>query len=268
MKKFSALIAHYNNYEYFLACLKSLENQTFRDIEIVIVDDHSSDGSFEKISTLLKEKLDVKIVQNDINSGVGFTKNRCVAIASGEFCGFIDPDDALTPNAVEDAVKNYDAETVAVYSGFQMCDNELNFLKNFPNSAQVKNNNPLFFNINLEVNHFFTFRKSAYDETNGINPELTSAVDQDLYMKLYEKGNFKYIPSANYLYRLHEKGVSQDKAKKEKLNKNWHRVISESCERRKISNLYGKKIAEIENLPEFIFKKQNTLFSKILRKLS
>lgn len=268
MKKFSVLIAHYNNYEYLLECLKSLNAQTFKDIEIIIVDDCSTDGSFDKIKVLLHNDSRVQLHQNDKNSGVGFTKRKCVELANGEFCGFVDPDDAVTSTAIEDAVKNYDDRTVAVYSQFQMCDSDMKFEKIFPKSAPVKNGNSLFFNIFLEANHFFTFRKSAYDSTSGINPELTSAVDQDLYLKLYETGDFKFIQKPNYLYRLHEKGVSQDKSKKEKLSKNWHRVILDTCERRKISKLYGTNISSIESLPEFIFKKQNTLLSKILRKLS
>ena len=116
--------------------------------------------------------------------------------------------------------------------------------------------------------HFFTFKKEIYDQTQGIDSNLTSAVDQDLYLKLYETGDFKFIPKPNYLYRLHEKGVSQEKSKKGKLNKNWETVIIDACERRNISQLYGKNISEIENIPEYIYQKQNTIFAKLKRKFS
>ena len=90
-------------------------------------------------------------------------------------------------------------------------------MKLFHQSRQTKHNDCYFFNIFLNASHFFTFRKSAYDKTVGINPKLTSAVDQDLYLKLYETGHFKFVRKPLYHYRIHEKGVSQDKNQKNKL---------------------------------------------------
>lgn len=266
---FSILIAHYNNYDYFTECYQSILQQTHQNFEIILVDDCSTDDSLDRIKELTKNDARVKIFRNEENKGVGFTKNRCAALASGEICGFADPDDALVKTALERSLREYqNPEIVATHSQFQLCDSQLNVDKTFPNTKSVKNNNPKFFNVNLEVNHFFTFRKSAYDKTEGINSNLTSAVDQDLYMKLYETGKFKYIAEPLYLYRLHEKGVSQQKSKKGKLNRNWHTVLSDTAKRRNLTKLYGKHIAEIENLPEFIFQKQNGLLTRFLRKLS
>lgn len=265
--KFSVLIAHYNNFGYFTECYESILKQTYQDFEIILVDDCSTDDSLEKITEFTKTDFRVKIYKNNENKGVGFTKKKCVEMASGEICGFADPDDAITENALKKSISEYkNPEIVATHSQFQLCNNRLKINKIFPNTKAVKNGNLKFFNVNLEVNHFFTFRKSAYEKTSGINPELTSAVDQDLYLKLYETGNFKYISEPLYLYRLHEKGVSQQKSKKGKLNQNWNTVLSDTLKRRKITKLYGKPVSEIENLPEFIFKKQNTLFSKIVKK--
>lgn len=264
--RFSILIAHYNNFEYFQDCYKSIINQTFQDFEVIIVDDYSNNGSYEKVKELIANDSRFKIYQNEENKGVGFTKRKCVELACGEFCGFLDPDDALTPNAISDSLAYFSENIVAVYSQIQMCDNHLNFIKLFPNQRQIKNNIPLFLNIFFEVNHFFVFKKDAYLKTSGIDATLTSAVDQDLYLKLYETGNFKFIPKANYIYRLHDKGVSQEKSKKDKLYKNWNIVLKNTLIRRNISNLYGKNLNEIENIATFVFQKENTIFKRLLRK--
>lgn len=265
---FSILIAHYNNYSYFTECYKSILEQTHQDFEIVLVDDCSTDGSLEKIKTLTQNDSRVKLFKNDVNKGVGFTKRRCAENAIGEICGFVDPDDAITRNALERSLQEYKkATTIATHSQFLLCDSHLKTDSIFPKTGPVKNGNKNFFNVGLEVNHFFTFRKSAYDKTSGINPGLTSAVDQDLYLKLYDTGDFKYIEEPLYLYRLHEKGVSQQKSKKNKLNQNWHTVLSDTMTRRNLTRIYGKEISEIENLPGFIFKKQNGLISKIVKRL-
>jgi glycosyltransferase involved in cell wall biosynthesis len=264
--QFPILIAHYNNFEYFKDCYKSIQNQTYQNFEIIIVDDCSTDGSFEKLTDFTKNNPKIKLFRNEENRGVGFTKRKCVELATGEICGFADPDDKLSENALFESINNYDENTIATYSQIYMCDEFLNVKEIFSQTKKVKNYKSLFLNLHFEVAHFFTFRKSAYEKTSGINPELSSAVDQDLYLKLYEIRNFKFIKKPIYFYRLHKKGVSQEQSKKEKLNKNWDVVIRETLKRRNIDRIYGKNISEIPNLPEFIYKKENTFFKKLKRK--
>lgn len=266
MIKFSILIAHYNNYNYFTECYDSILKQTYQEYEIVLVDDCSTDDSYQKIIELTKDNPKVKIFRNEENSGVGLTKKRCIDLASGEICGFVDPDDTLTENALQIIIENYSENNIVVYSQFYECDAKLNPIKLFPHSRAIKNGNKLFFNVFFEATHFFTFKREAYYKTSGINDKLTSAVDQDLYLKLYEIGNFKFVKAPLYYYRIHEKGVSQESSKKEKLHKNWHQTILDTTKRREIDSLYGEKITDIENLPGFLKVKQNNIFKKIQRK--
>ena len=265
---FSVLIAHYNNYQFFLECYKSLKKQTITNFEIVIVDDCSTDDSFEKIKLITKDDSRVKIYQNEKNNGVGYTKKKCVNLANGDICGFLDPDDALLPDAIEVVLDNYKKHSViATYSQSYLCDANLNIQKIFPNSRKIKNNNPLFFNIHFEVAHFFTFKKEAYLRTEGINPNYKVAEDIDYILKLYEIGSFQFIKKPLYLYRIHKTGLSHDETKTYIKNETWHTVLINAAKRRNISKLFGKKIDDIENLPKFIFQKENTLLKKIKRKL-
>ena len=265
--KFSVLIAHYNNFEYFKQCYESLKEQTYQDFEIIVVDDCSTDDSFEKIQNYCNGDSRVKFFQNSENKGVGFTKKRCVEEASGEICGFVDPDDALTEDAIEFSVKAHNNDCIATYSQFYLCDENLKIKKIFKKTTKVKNNNPLFFNIHFEVAHFFTFKKEAYLRTEGINPNYKVAEDIDYILKLYEIGSFQFIKKPLYLYRIHKTGLSHDETKTYIKNETWHTVLLNAAKRRNISKLFGKKIDDIENLPKFIFQKENTLLKKIKRKL-
>lgn len=266
MVKFSILIAHYNNYLYFTECYDSILKQTYHDYEIILVDDCSVDDSYQKIIELTRDNPQIKVFRNEENQGVGFTKKRCIEFATGEICGFVDPDDTLTENALQVIVENYDKNDVVVYSQFYVCDPQLKPVKIFPHSRAIKNSDKNFFNVFFEATHFFTFKREAYYKTSGINVDLTSAVDQDLYLKLYETGNFKFVKIPLYYYRVHDKGVSQESSKKEKLHRNWHQTILDTTKRRNIDYLYGKKVTDIENLPGFLKVKQNTIIRKIVRK--
>ena len=266
--KFSLLIAHYNNWNYFERCYASINEQSFQDFEIVIVDDYSTDGSYEKLLALSQEDSRIHLVRNEENKKVGFTKRRCVEIAKGEICGFLDPDDLLSREALEASLCAYkNSDVIATYSKIKLIDTNSREIGIFKHSKKIKKNNNLFFNINFEVAHFFTFKKSSYQKTIGIDDSLIICEDQDLYLKLYELGDFKFIDEYLYFYRIHEKGISQNKVKTQQQKDNWHTVLLNTCRRRKINTLYGKSINEIDNLPRYIYAKENTFFKKMMRKL-
>lgn len=267
---FSILIAHYNNWDYFQECYQSINNQIYQDFEIVIVDDCSTDDSFQKLVNLSQSDLRIKLFRNTENKKVGFTKRRCVEEASGEICGFLDPDDLLSSTALEEVVAAYQLETkcIATYSKIKLIDKDSNEIGDFKFSKKIKNGLKTFFNVNFEVAHFFTFKKEVYNKTEGINASLIISEDQDLYLKLYELGNFYFIDSFQYHYRIHDNGISQNKSKSKQQKEDWHKVLLDTCSRRKITKLYGKDVNSIENLPQFIFKNENTFFKKIIRKLS
>jgi len=266
---FSVLIAHYNHWNLFHQdCYPNLIRQTFRDFEIVIVDDCSTDGSFQKLQQLAETDSRIKLFQNKNNSGVGFTKRECVSRASGQICGFVDPDDAVYETALEEsihAIRKNDA--VAAYSQIMLCNEQLKPLQIYPRTQKVKNGNHFFFNINNEVSHFFSFKKEAYSKTAGINPELTSSVDFDLYLKMYETGDFVFIEKPLYFYRQHQGGVSQAKEKKTNTRNNWNKVLHDTCVRRNISKIGNHPINETSDLATIIFERENSWANKLKRKL-
>ncbi|HUH35334.1 MAG TPA: glycosyltransferase [Moheibacter sp.] len=265
----SLLIAHFNNWEYFQDCYKSIQNQTYRNFEIVVLDDCSTDGSFQQLQALALKDSNIKLFKNETNQGVGFTKAKLIELAKGEVIGFLDPDDTLYESALELSINEHvkNEKIVATYSQIMLCDENLNSLRIYTRTRKIKNNNQLFFNINNEVSHFFTFKKKAYLKTNGINPELTSSVDFDLYLKLYEIGEFTYIDEPLYYYRQHQKGVSQNIKKKDSVKKNWNKVLYDTCLRRKIDKIGKTKVSENIDLSKLIFERENSLFEKIKRKL-
>jgi len=266
--KFSILIAHYNNSNYFKDCYESLISQTYPNWEAIILDDGSEGNEKSAIKSLIDGDPRFKFFENEQNSGVGYTKAKLIELASGDICGFVDPDDAIGKNAIETLISQFTKkEIVAVYSQLYFCDQNLQITQLLKNSTQIKNNNRYFFNITFNVNHFFSFRKENYLQTEGIDCLLSSAVDQDLYLKLYETGDFKFVKEPLYLYRRHDSGVSQDLNKKVKLYKNWNQVLLNTCKRRGLSKIGNREVSNISNLAEFIYENQNTLLTRIRRKL-
>ena len=269
--KFSILIANYNNGKFFEDCYHSIMAQTFTDWEAVILDDASTDDSLEVISELVKDDSRFKIHKNEKNSGVGVTKSKLIELANGNICGFVDPDDAITPNALQSAVDIFvkDPKTVLTYSSFMKCDKDLKTLEQFRSGMQVVNNDPYFFNCPVHIVHFVCFRKDVYEQTEKMNSEMRIAEDQDLYLKMYEKGKVKYIDEPNYLYRTHSGGISQNE-NLPKSREYFARVIFNTMKRRGLKTINGKKIPSEYSQPKEIYdllEYQNSVPFRIMKKL-
>lgn len=243
--KFSVLIAHYNNAKLFRDCYESLTKQTYPDWEAVIVDDASSENEREQVKALIAGDARFRFFENDKNCGVGVTKSRLIDLANGEICGFVDPDDAILPTAIEKSIQVFKnkKKVVLTYSRFIGCDKDLKPIASFKSAMQVRNGDPYFFNYPNQINHFVTFRKDVYEKTEKMNTELRIAEDQDLYLKMYEKGDVYFIDDTNYLYRAHAGGISQNDNKGKSYDY-FAQVILTTMKRRNLTSINGKKIPE------------------------
>ena len=110
--KISVIVPMYNTELYIERCITSIINQTYKNLEIVIVNDGSTDNSL-KICENLKEQDDrIKII-NQENIGVSGARNTGLENATGEFIGFVDSDDYLQDNMYEkliNYIEEYDAD--------------------------------------------------------------------------------------------------------------------------------------------------------------
>lgn len=100
MPKISVIIPVYNTKPYLEQCLKSVTEQTFTDLEILCVDNSSTDGSYEELSRLAKEDARIKLFRVP-NLGPGSGRNKGLDEAHGEYVLFLDSDDFFAPNACE-----------------------------------------------------------------------------------------------------------------------------------------------------------------------
>ncbi|WP_228403400.1 glycosyltransferase family 2 protein [Chryseobacterium sp. RU37D] len=244
MNKASILIANYNNGKYFKDCYDSIISQNYEDWEVIIVDDCSTDDSVNIIKELVGNDKRFKLYKNSINKGCGYTKRKCVELATGAFCAFLDPDDALADHSLEQSIEELERNNkiVATYSQLVFCDEKLTPKNIFTKIKQV-HNNKYFFNIPIQISALFVFKRDAYLQTSGINPTLKNAVDQDLYLKLLEIGNAKFIEKVLYKYRLHSSGISQ-RTSKQSAKDSFAKVIHESMKRRSLTKINNLPVPE------------------------
>jgi len=98
MPKVSVIIPVYNTEKYLRKCLDSVLNQTLSDIEIICIDDCSTDGSLAVLKEYAASDSRIKIIEFKENKGAGAARNAGIKTATGEYIGFVDSDDYININ--------------------------------------------------------------------------------------------------------------------------------------------------------------------------
>lgn len=98
MPTISVIIPVYKAGSTIQRCVDSIEANTFTDFEVILVEDHSPDNSWEVCLSLQKKYYNITAVRNEKNCGVSYTRNRGIDLANGQFAMFVDSDDWVEPD--------------------------------------------------------------------------------------------------------------------------------------------------------------------------
>ena len=101
----SVIVPMYNVEKYIMPCLDSILNQTFKNFEIILVDDASSDNCYNLCNERFGNYERVNIIRHDTNKGVGLARNTGMEAARGKYIYFVDSDDIILPNTLDTLYK-------------------------------------------------------------------------------------------------------------------------------------------------------------------
>jgi teichuronic acid biosynthesis glycosyltransferase TuaG len=136
----SVIMPAYNSEQYIAAAIESVLKQTYRNIEMIIVDDCSSDNTAAIICEYAKKDKRIKFLQNNKNLGCAESRNRAVAMCGGEYVAFIDSDDIWKSEKLSlelEALSKLGCD--AAYTAYEMIDNDGSLIKKrlVPNTATI-----------------------------------------------------------------------------------------------------------------------------------
>lgn len=193
----SIIIPAFNNESTIIETLESVENQTHKNHEILIVNDGSIDKTVEIVITHIKKKnLKNIILINQENSGPAAARNNGAKKATGDFLVFLDADDKLHPTYLEKALNVFSDLTVEiVYSNTEFFDAQQGLweLKSYSIQNILTNNCiPIFAMI----------KKDTFFKVNMFDENLKFNEDWDLWIKIIKENNNVYkIPETLFYYR-------------------------------------------------------------------
>ncbi len=111
--KISVIIPVFNSSLTLTNCIESIRKQTYHNLEIILIDDCSDDGSYDICKNYQYKDKRIKVFKNNINQGVSKTRNIGICHATGEFIAFVDSDDTIEPQMYEKMLNSlieYDAD--------------------------------------------------------------------------------------------------------------------------------------------------------------
>ena len=208
--KISVLMATYNGAAYIRQSINSLLAQTFRDFELIVVDDCSTDSTPAILRTFDDKRL--RVFRNESNLGVVLSRNRCLAYARGEFIAMQDHDDLSRPTRLAKQAAYLDSHPGVVLLGTAAHTLEAGHLT--PPKRPTTSSPALLAWLLMVANPLICssimFRASAARQLDGfMRPDYTYADDFDLYHRIRSFGAIARLDEELTIYRLHQTNASR-----------------------------------------------------------
>lgn len=204
----SVVIPVFNGEKTIQATLESVLKQTFKNFEIIIIDDGSFDSTLEIISKISDSRIKVF---SYANSGASVSRNRGFSHACGEFIALLDADDLWTVDKLESqlTVLEENPQAMVAYSWSDCIEESGNFLR--PSCHFTYTGNVF---ANLLVANFIgngsviLVRQQVVKEIGDFNESLQAAQDWDWYLRLAYRYEFVVVPRVQVLYRESKNSIS------------------------------------------------------------
>jgi glycosyltransferase involved in cell wall biosynthesis len=207
----AVLVTTYNHSRFVIECLDSVRAQTFRDFEVVITDDASSDGTAELIQAwLARSGYPARFVRNRTNRGICANRNTALSLTSAPFVCSLSGDDAYEPDRLERQAAFFldqPAHVAAIYSDMRRVEADGRSAGMFPEPAHAgpPADGTLFARLLREEWHMpapaTMIRRSALEAVGGYDESLAYE-DFDMWLRLSHAYSFRYLPGAVTRYRV------------------------------------------------------------------
>jgi glycosyltransferase involved in cell wall biosynthesis len=217
----SILMVTYNRADFIGAAIASVMAQTYKNWELIIIDDGSTDGTKSVTETALEPRI--RYVSHDRNKGIQASRNEALSLAHGNYIAVLDSDDLWTdPQKLEAQVAylNEHPDCVVVGTSITRIDrmgNQIGTAKYASNDASIRRDLLL---RNQFAHSSVLMRKTALAKTEGYRFEL--AEDFDLFLQLGKLGKFANLSKAMTSYRVHGESAS---TRKLAMAKSIHAII-------------------------------------------
>ena len=189
----SVIIPTHNRREYIVKAIESVLSQTYKNIEIIVVDDYSIDGTYELIFELSKKYKKIIPKRNEINLGPAGTANVGISVAHGKYIAILDDDDTWRDQQkLEKQIWFLEkhSEYVLTGGGLIKIDNKGKEIIRYLFPEKDEEIRQVILVDNLFAHSTVVYRKDAFEKVGGYTQKFGFFADMDLWLKLGTIGKF------------------------------------------------------------------------------
>jgi len=221
----SICIPTYECEKTIIESIKSALNQTYKNIEIIIVDNCSSDKTYDLLKTFNDPRI--KLYRNNNNLGMCENWNECLKYAKGDYIQYLHGDDILFPYCIEKKVSLAikDTSIVLVFSSTEIINsnNKTLMIRKYKNKDLVQDGESLVYKSLYTRNIFgepsnVLFKRSVLEQTEAFCNKLKYSTDWEFWLRIAHYGKVGYIADALTKYRVSDSNTTSSLMIKEILN--------------------------------------------------
>jgi len=206
--KVSVIIPVYNGKNYIKQSINSALKQTYKDIEVIVIDDFSNDGTYEYVLNEFINEVNlgkVKIFRNEKNMERSYSRNFGFKASQGEYVFFLDCDDEWKTNYIEETIKNFNNSDI-VYSIPRTFINKNSKILRVSKRKYSKDINELVFSAQIAYPSATAFKREKFIY---FNENYNQREDWELFIRAVLKGlKIKVIDNNKVMIREHDKRTS------------------------------------------------------------
>ncbi len=204
----SVVVPIYNHSRFLQKCINSVLAQTYKNLELILVDDASSEPEVRNILSAVQDNPRCKVILNSENKGISETQNLGVLAAQGSYIAFIDCDDYLQQSALETVVSMLRAETMYAFSDRIYVNTEdkevsrVSFIELPQKDYLQEQLDGKMYTSHLKVVHHKVFEKIGLFDSR-----FDAAQDYEFLMRVafhFPSSTFLHVPYFIYYHRWHE----------------------------------------------------------------
>lgn len=211
MPQISVLIAVYNTEKYLRECLDSLVNQSLKDIQIICIDDASTDSSGEILNEYASKDNRIDVIHFKENKGIAKARNAGLEIAKGKYTCFLDSDDWMAPDALKEIVDKFaeDPENDCVLMNCILVYPDREELYEMPAFTQLSGPEAFEYSLTWKIHGIYAIRtdihkRYPYDEScKTFSDENITRIHYFISRKIVKC-------TGTYYYRQHNSSVTHN----------------------------------------------------------
>lgn len=207
----SVIIPSYNSAQYVAAAVESILAQSYPHVEIIVVDDGSTDNTAAVMAAYAANPR-VRYIRQE-NGGVSRARNHGIEQSSGQYIGFLDADDTWLPSKLklQMAVFQRDPNCKACYGAYILVDADLNEIGIRHSPRRGRTLEDLLIHGNV-IGNICTVvcERSLFEKVGGFDPALSQCADWDMWVRLAAHTEFVYIDEPLVTYRQHGTNMSRN----------------------------------------------------------